>query len=108
MTSTIKSHLYFPNVRAKVEEYIKNCNACRLAKSKKVQCGIIPPKNEVGQLWEETAVDLMGPWEIEIINVGTIVIWAFTMIDTSSQLSIISTTSLIDAPSCKYMQIVKG
>ena len=72
MTSTIKSHLYFPNVRAKVEEYIKNCNACRLAKSKKVQCGIIPPKNEVGQLWEETAVDLMGPWEIEIINVGAV------------------------------------
>ena len=47
----------------------------------------VPPRNDTNQPWEEVAVDLAGPWEIEVTQLGKVKIFTFTIIDTSTNLA---------------------
>ena len=66
--------------------YIGNCEHCKRFKSLGPDYGELPAKNETAKPFEETAIDLMGPWKIPVNNVGNIVVHAQTMIDIASTL----------------------
>ena len=50
-----------------ITEFIQKCEFCQRYNKQTVQYGQVPPK-QVKQVkpWEEVAVDMIGPWKIEI------------------------------------------
>jgi hypothetical protein len=63
---TIGTHFYAPNLRTRIEEILKTCDACQRFKLPGISCGELPEKNLTAQPWDEVSVDLIGPWTIKI------------------------------------------
>jgi len=70
-----------------VEEYVLTCEACQKNKHLGQGYGHLPPRNDLSTPWEEVALDLIGPWEVPIPNLGVIHIAALTAIDTATGLA---------------------
>ena len=62
-----------------------SCDGCQCYKFSGPGYGHVPPQNDTVQPWEEVAVDLVGPWTINL-PLGRLSILALTILDTTSTL----------------------
>ncbi len=83
---TIAQHLYSPNIRKLVQERVKSCDKCKLAKRKLVKYGLLPLKNVDTDIqpWRRLCVDCIGPYKIRRKNKPPIEFQAGTMIDPAT------------------------
>ncbi len=63
---TAVQHLKWPNIRKLVQEQVKSCDKCKLAKRKRVKYCLLPLKNVDTQIqpWRRLCVDCTGPYKI--------------------------------------------
>ena len=83
---TITMHFYNPRLRTRIDEIVKACDACQRFKLTGKGYGKLPPREPPLVPWEEIAVDLIGPWKIQI-NDRHIVFNALTVIDIATNLA---------------------
>lgn len=83
---TIAQHLYWPNIRKLVQEQVKACEKCQLAKRKRLKYGHVPMKNvdTETQPWRRLCVDCIGPYKIKRRNQSPLEFQAVTMIDPAT------------------------
>ena len=90
LVATVGARFHISNLRARAEEAIHNCPArCQQFKPIGKGYGHLPPKIARGSPWDEIAVDLVGPWKIELntrAKKKTYEILALTVIDTFTNL----------------------
>ena len=70
----------------RVKQVVLSCDSCQRNKNPGPGQGFLPPRQDVGLPWEEVAVDLIGPWRINVPD-GTVEFFALTIIDTTTTLS---------------------
>jgi hypothetical protein len=75
------THLYHPRLRSVAERVTKNCDACQREKLPGPQYGYMPPGEANILLWEEVALDLIGPWMVKSA-VESYGLYALTCINT--------------------------
>ena len=83
---TIAQHLYWPNIRKLVQEQVKTCEKCQLAKRKRLKYGHLPVKNVDTEIqpWRRLCVDCVGPYKIKRRNKSPLEFQAVTMIDPAT------------------------
>ncbi len=83
---TIAQHLYWPNIPKTVQEHVKTCEKCQLAKRKRLKYGHVPIKNvdTETQPWRRLCVDCIGPYKIKRRNKPPLEFQAVTMIDPAT------------------------
>ena len=86
LAASLRKHFWFPDLLDKIKAFVSTCDQCQRNKLPGPGYGHLPPRNDTAQLWEEVAVDLIGPWKIEL-PMGTLIVKALTIIDTTSTLS---------------------
>jgi transposase InsO family protein len=86
---TIATHLYHPELRARVQEVVGKCAVCQKYKSSGPGYGELPPRTAPLAPWEEVAVDLIGPWTIKV-HEQELVFRALTCIDNVTNLTELS------------------
>ena len=84
---TIAKLFYIPNLRASVEAYIQRCDACQRRKATNQRVAQLAPREDNCYPFEEVAVDLIGPWRLEVDGIGLVEFNALTMIDTTTVLT---------------------
>jgi hypothetical protein len=89
MVATIRRHFVHPELRKKVEEIVKTCDACQKYKAGGRGYGELPEKEPPRVPWHEVHLDLIGPWVIKV-NGTEYVFKALTMIDPVTNLLEIS------------------
>lgn len=85
--NALNQFLFSPKLKARVEGFVATCDACQRNKNQGMRYGHLPPRNDVSIPWEEIAVDLIGPWSIDISLIGTLKLRALTAIDTATGLA---------------------
>ena len=80
MQCEVVSHL---GLRATVDQY--RCEECQKNKLLGAGYGLLPPRQAPFMLWSEVAVDLIGPWKIDLNGVE-IEFKALTCIDPVTNL----------------------
>ena len=83
----ISRYFYSFKLKERVQDYVSCCDNCQRNKSAGAGYGELPPRNDISIPWEEVAVDLIGPWNLNIPGLGVISIKALTIIDTCSGLA---------------------
>lgn len=86
LVETLRCHLWIPNLQRRVTEYVSTCDHCQRFKQPGPGYGHLPPKNDVAQPWEEVAVDLIGPWTLQL-PAGMLTIQALTVVDVTTTLA---------------------
>lgn len=86
LVQTLRNHLWIPNLQARAATYIASCDECQRYKFTGPGYGHLPPRNDVAQPWEEVAVDLVGPWHLEL-PIGHISLHAITILDVTTTLA---------------------
>ena len=83
---TIAQHLYWPNIRKLVQEQVKSCAKCQLAKRKRLKYGHLPLKSVDTEIqpWRRLCVDCIGPYKIKRRNKPPLEFQAVTMIDPAT------------------------
>jgi len=87
LTATLSVIFYFQHLKATVEHYITTCDSFQHNKQPGLSYGHIPPIQDVSTLWEEVAVDLIGPWKIQVQGIGHLCITTLSIIDTCMTLT---------------------
>ena len=87
MLATIGTHLYFRNMKTRIEAFVQTCDVCQRHKQPGQPYGHLPPRNDIAVPWEEVAVDLIGPWKINLPDIGELRFHALTIIDTTTTIS---------------------
>ena len=59
-------HLYHPNLRNKVELLVTHCDICQRQKQQARPYGETPPREASAHPWREIAINLIGPWTLEV------------------------------------------
>ena len=80
---TIHMHCHHPQLKRIVERH--HCDICKRNKLWGQGYGHLPPRNAPLVPWDEVAVDLIGPWKIQVRN-QEVEFNALTAIDTVSNL----------------------
>lgn len=82
-------NLFFYNkgMKGKIEDYISACDSCQRNKAPGPGYAELPPRNATEAPFEQVAVDLIGPWTIEIPGYGRLSFRALTIIDQATTLS---------------------
>lgn len=75
---TIRAHFAYPKLKERCQNF--RCVSCQMNKALGQGYGELPPRNVELLPWNEVAVDLIGPWRIEIGN-HTVEFNALTCID---------------------------
>jgi Integrase zinc binding domain len=96
---TMKQHLYHPDLRNRVDDFVSRCKDCQMQKSSTRGHGLRAPRQAEAHPWREVAVDFIGPWKLEISNVQ-VSFMALTIIDTTTNLVEVVR---IDAKSAAYI-----
>lgn len=84
MEQTINKIFYETNMRNSIAEYVSSCDFCQRYKDVGRRQGLLAPQLQVSVPFEEVAVDLIGPWTVDVPNFGTIEFNALTYICTFS------------------------
>jgi transposase InsO family protein len=74
-------HFYHPQLKPRVEHHVQFCIDCQRFKRAGRGYGEMPPREALFQPFHEVAVDLIGPWAIQVGN-ESYSISALTIIDT--------------------------
>ena len=62
LEETLKSAMYWPNLRKDVQSYVKTCKSCQVNKHKICKYGNLPTKQVIDKPLEYLCVDLVGPY----------------------------------------------
>ena len=81
---TISSRFFAPGLYTAVQQY--DCDDCQRYKLLGAGYGLLPPREAKLAPWDEVAIDLIGPWKIELPNKSKVEIMALTCIDTVTNL----------------------
>ena len=79
-------HFYQSNLRTRIENFVKLCDACQRFKLPGKGYGELPPREAQLAPWQENAVDLIGPWSINV-NEVKLMLNALSIIDTVTNLA---------------------
>jgi Reverse transcriptase (RNA-dependent DNA polymerase)./Integrase core domain. len=79
--STISQHFAFPDMRSRIERFVRTCDTCQRVKSNHPRDGLLPPKEPELDPWHQVQVDLVGPWQFNIGPRIKISVRAFSAID---------------------------
>jgi len=82
---TMALHLYNPTMRNRIEHIVSRCDTCQRSKQPMRGHGETAPREAITHPWREVAVDLIGPWQV---NIGgyEVPFTALTIIDTATNL----------------------
>ena len=81
---TIRRNFHFPSLKAHCERF--KCDDCQRNKQWGPGYGELPPCNAPLMPWDEVAIDLIGPWSIELHNGQKVEFNALTCIDPVTNL----------------------
>jgi len=80
---TMQTRYYHPELRRYIDKHV--CDTCQRHKLEGPGYGLLPQRDLKEQPFEEVAVDLIGPWSIEVAN-EKLTFNALTCIDTVTNL----------------------
>jgi hypothetical protein len=80
LEDSIKVHFYHPRLRERIAVIVGTCEACQKYKLPGRGVGELPPREAEVAPWNTVAVDLIGPWKIQIPG-QELVFKALTCID---------------------------
>ena len=83
LRDTLKARYFHPQLRSYCENY--HCDICQREKLPGPGYGFLPERELNAEPWSEVAVDLIGPWKIEVNNIE-VELNALTCIDTTTNL----------------------
>ena len=81
---TIKQHLWWPNMRDEITDYVSRCPTCQKNKKQKKKYGQLPEKVAESEPWEVLCVDLIGPYTIKRKGRKSLTVKCATMIDPAT------------------------
>ena len=84
---TISTHFYHPQLRSTVDCIVHECMICQQYKLAGPGYGKLPPHEANLAPWDEVAVDLIGPWKINISNGQELIFNTLTCIDPVTNLT---------------------
>jgi hypothetical protein len=61
---TIGQHLWWPNMRAHITNYVQICPLCQRNKRRQKKYGLLPPKLAEATPWDKLCVNLISPYKI--------------------------------------------
>ena len=79
-----RRRFHYPSLKQRCEQF--KCADCQKNKQWGPGYGMLPPQNAPLMPWNEAAVDLIGPWAIELQNGQTVEFNALTCIDPVANL----------------------
>jgi transposase InsO family protein len=82
---TISTHFYHPHLRARVDDIVERCDTCQRFKQNPRGYGELAPREAEANPWRTVAVDLVGPWKLQVGGVEQ-TFMALTIIDTVTNL----------------------
>ena len=83
LRDTLQARYFHPQLRSYCERF--HCDICQREKLPGPGYGFLPERELNAEPWTEVAVDLIGPWKIEVNNVE-VELNALTCIDTTTNL----------------------
>jgi len=83
LRDTLKARYFHPELRKFCEQY--HCDICQREKLPGPGYGFLPERELNAEPWSEVAVDLIGPWKIDV-NGQELELNALTCIDTTTNL----------------------
>jgi transposase InsO family protein len=83
---TVRCRYYHPHLKRQVSETVSQCATCRRHKASGKGFGELSERDVTTVPWQETHVDLIGPWKITINNVE-VEFLALTVIDPATNLA---------------------
>jgi len=83
---TMNMHYYNPALKTRIEDIVQRCDTCQRMKLVGRGHGQLAPKEAPLLPWREVAVDLIGPWEIDIADTK-VSFRALTIIDPVTNLT---------------------
>ena len=86
LIDTLSMHFYNRNMRNLVEEIVSTCDACQRYKLVGRGHGELAPREAALVPWQDVAVDLIGPWQMNVQNVS-VTFGALTIIDLVTNLT---------------------
>ena len=81
---TIGQHLWWPNMRNHITNYVKICPLCQRNKRRQKKYGLLPPKEAEATPWDKLCVDLIGPYKIRRKGKKDLICRCVTMIDPAT------------------------
>ena len=82
MEKSIGKLFYVPNLKTSIETFVNRCDTCQRRKATNQRVAQVAPREDIAYPFEEVAVDLIGPWRINVNQVGMVEFNALTIIDT--------------------------
>jgi len=79
--NTLAMHFWHADLRSKTEQIIHSCEVCQKTKPPWKGYGHLAPREAHVAPWREVAIDLIGPWEMQMHDY-TLSFRALTIIDT--------------------------
>jgi hypothetical protein len=92
MINSIGRFFYFYKLHDRIEDYVARCESCQRNKNPGVPVGELPPRNETAVPFEDCAVDLIGPWKVDLPALGKdafVEFSALTVIDIATDLPVV-------------------
>ena len=83
--ATMAAQFYHRNLRNRCEDVVQKCKTCQTEKQLGRGYGQMAPREAPLVPWREVAVDLIGPWKLEVQN-HVLEFSALTIIDTVTNL----------------------
>jgi len=83
---TMKIHLYHPDLRNKIEDFVSRCDPCQRQKNVGRGHGYTAGRDAHVHPWREVCVDLIGPWKLTISG-ESMSFHALTIIDPVTNLT---------------------
>ena len=83
---TYDVHFFTPYITEIIKEVCSKCELCQKNKLSNINYGLIPPRNVSMQPWQTVAVDLVGPWKMNVKE-KTLEFHALTIIDQDTNLA---------------------
>ena len=81
---TISQHLWWPEMRKEITNYVRACPTCQKNKRKIKKYGHLPPKEAESKPWDKMCIDLIGPYKIRRKGKDDLVCKCVTMIDPAT------------------------
>ena len=83
---TMSMHFYNKNLNSVIEKVVSTCDTCQRYKTVGRQHGELAPREAALIPWQEVAVDLIGPWTLNVAG-QELKFLALTIIDTVTNLT---------------------
>ena len=86
LRDAMTKYFWHPALRETIEETVKTCEQCQREKRNQKGYGELPARQVESTPWDVLAVDLIGPWKVEVGG-QVLTISALTVIDITTNLA---------------------